>query len=163
MDFSKIIFCYLILFIYCIFICPELYMCNCSLCVVSGESVSSETSNGYLNDADAGLLSWNALEEEPDSSSAHDMSVSVTVDTESQRSLLLSHTDALAGTWHKHITGSSPHPHPARRDLLSLSLCVVCRVVMCLFVANTQSQSPIPLTCQWHQHPCDHIYPFFSP
>ncbi|XP_057199282.1 ral GTPase-activating protein subunit alpha-2 isoform X3 [Triplophysa rosa] len=58
------------------------------------ESVSSETSNGFLNDADAGLLSWNALEEEPDSSSAHD--VSVTVDTESQRSLLLSHTDALA-------------------------------------------------------------------
>ncbi|TRY92831.1 hypothetical protein DNTS_024895 [Danionella cerebrum] len=58
------------------------------------ESVSSETSNGYLNDSEAGLLSWNALEEEPDSLSAQDMSV--TVDTVSQRSLLLSHNDALA-------------------------------------------------------------------
>lgn len=69
--------------------------------------MSSEASNGYLNDADAGLLSWNALEEEPDSSSAHD--ASVTADTESQRSLLLSHTEALAGTGHKHIAGSCDH------------------------------------------------------
>nr|XP_055029089.1 ral GTPase-activating protein subunit alpha-2 isoform X2 [Misgurnus anguillicaudatus] len=59
------------------------------------ESISSETSNGYLNDAEAGLLSWNAVDEEPDSSS-HEMSV--TVETGSQRSLLLSHTEALAGS-----------------------------------------------------------------
>uniref|UniRef100_A0A8C1L4X3 Ral GTPase activating protein, alpha subunit 2 (catalytic) n=1 Tax=Cyprinus carpio TaxID=7962 RepID=A0A8C1L4X3_CYPCA len=56
------------------------------------ESVSSETSNGYLNDAEA----WHAVEEEPDSPSTHDMSMSATVDTVSQRSLLLSHTEALA-------------------------------------------------------------------
>lgn len=65
---------------------------------LSGESVSSETSNGYLNDAEVGLLSWHAVEEEPDSPSTHDMSMSVTADTVSQRSLLLSHTEALAGT-----------------------------------------------------------------
>ncbi|XP_077094750.1 ral GTPase-activating protein subunit alpha-2 isoform X4 [Siphateles boraxobius] len=58
------------------------------------ESVSSETSNGYLNDAEVGLLEWHAVEEEPDSPSTHDMSV--TADTVSQRSLLLSHTEALA-------------------------------------------------------------------
>ncbi|XP_052436468.1 ral GTPase-activating protein subunit alpha-2 isoform X3 [Carassius gibelio] len=66
------------------------------------ESVSSETSNGFLNDADVGLLAWHAVEEEPDSPSTHDtsmsMSMSVTVDTVSQRSLLLSHTEALAGS-----------------------------------------------------------------
>ncbi|KTF94494.1 hypothetical protein cypCar_00031520, partial [Cyprinus carpio] len=62
------------------------------------ESVSSETSNGYLNDAEVGLLAWRAGEEEPDSPSTHDtsMSMSVTVDTVSQKSLLLSHTEALA-------------------------------------------------------------------
>ncbi|XP_067224484.1 ral GTPase-activating protein subunit alpha-2 isoform X3 [Chanodichthys erythropterus] len=62
------------------------------------ESVSSETSNGYLNDAEVGLLTWHAVEEEPDSPSTHDMSMSVTADTVSQRSLLLSHTEALAGS-----------------------------------------------------------------
>lgn len=56
--------------------------------------MSSETSNGYLNDAEA----WHTVEEEPDSPSTHDMSMSATVDTVSQRSLLLSHTEALAGT-----------------------------------------------------------------
>uniref|UniRef100_A0A8C1YT44 Ral GTPase activating protein, alpha subunit 2 (catalytic) n=1 Tax=Cyprinus carpio TaxID=7962 RepID=A0A8C1YT44_CYPCA len=60
--------------------------------VTDRESVSSETSNGYLNDAEA----WHAVEEEPDSPSTHDMSMSATVDTVSQRSLLLSHTEALA-------------------------------------------------------------------
>uniref|UniRef100_A0A8C1Q4X1 Ral GTPase activating protein, alpha subunit 2 (catalytic) n=1 Tax=Cyprinus carpio TaxID=7962 RepID=A0A8C1Q4X1_CYPCA len=66
--------------------------------LLSGESVSSETSNGYLNDAEVGLLAWRAGEEEPDSPSTHDtsMSMSVTVDTVSQKSLLLSHTEALA-------------------------------------------------------------------
>lgn len=76
------------------------------------ESVSSEASNGYLNDADAGLLSWNALEEEPDSSSAHD--VSITVDTESQGSLLLSHTEALAGS----DCAAPPHCPPVSPALL---------------------------------------------
>uniref|UniRef100_A0A671P545 Ral GTPase-activating protein subunit alpha-2-like n=1 Tax=Sinocyclocheilus anshuiensis TaxID=1608454 RepID=A0A671P545_9TELE len=37
--------------------------------LLSGESVSSETSNGYLNDAEVGLLAWHAVEEEPDSPS----------------------------------------------------------------------------------------------
>ncbi|XP_030639638.1 ral GTPase-activating protein subunit alpha-2 [Chanos chanos] len=59
------------------------------------ESVSSETSNGFVNEADCGLLAWQAFqEEEHDSSPPND--VSAAVDTESQRSLLLSHTDALA-------------------------------------------------------------------
>uniref|UniRef100_A0A8C1Q1L4 Ral GTPase activating protein, alpha subunit 2 (catalytic) n=1 Tax=Cyprinus carpio TaxID=7962 RepID=A0A8C1Q1L4_CYPCA len=40
--------------------------------LLSGESVSSETSNGYLNDAEVGLLAWRAGEEEPDSPSTHD-------------------------------------------------------------------------------------------
>lgn len=68
----------------------------------TGESVSSETSNSYLNDNDVNLLTWQAVEEEQDSSSAIDVSVSVnmgmTTDTESQRSLLLSQSEALAGT-----------------------------------------------------------------
>lgn len=64
------------------------------------ESVSSETSNGYLNEAEVGLLTWHTLEEEPDSPSTQDVSMSVTVDTVSQRSLLLSHTEALAGSPH---------------------------------------------------------------
>lgn len=67
-----------------------------------GESMSSETSNSYLNEADVNLLTWQAVEEEQDSSSANDVSVSVnmgmTTDTESQRSILLSQSEALAGT-----------------------------------------------------------------
>ncbi|KAF5909698.1 ral GTPase-activating protein subunit alpha-2 isoform X1, partial [Clarias magur] len=66
------------------------------------ESISSETSNSYLNDADVNLLSWQTVEEEQDSTSANDVSVSVnlgmTTDTESQRSLLLSQSEALAGS-----------------------------------------------------------------
>lgn len=85
---------------------------NCVLCtdairdtffsLVVGESISSEISNSYLNDADVNLLSWQTVEEEQDSTSANDVSVSVnlgmTTDTESQRSLLLSQSEALAGT-----------------------------------------------------------------
>ncbi|KAG7465751.1 hypothetical protein MATL_G00156860 [Megalops atlanticus] len=56
------------------------------------ESVSSETSNGCLNDADVSLLSWQAFEEEPDSQSPHD----VTVDPDPRGGLLLSRTEALA-------------------------------------------------------------------
>lgn len=63
--------------------------------------MSSETSNSYLNDADVNLT-WQAVEEEHDCSSANDVSVSVNMgmatDTESQRSLLLSQSEALAGT-----------------------------------------------------------------
>ncbi|KPP74082.1 ral GTPase-activating protein subunit alpha-2-like [Scleropages formosus] len=56
------------------------------------ESISSETSNGYLNDADVSLLSWQTFEGEQDSQSAqHGI-----VDPDSQRSLTLSHTEALA-------------------------------------------------------------------
>uniref|UniRef100_A0A8C8FNE4 Rap-GAP domain-containing protein n=1 Tax=Oncorhynchus tshawytscha TaxID=74940 RepID=A0A8C8FNE4_ONCTS len=58
-------------------------------------SVSSETSNGYLNDADGSLLAWQAFEEEADTQSAQ---IDVTADTGSQRNLLLSHNEALAGT-----------------------------------------------------------------
>ncbi|KAJ8392987.1 hypothetical protein AAFF_G00068910, partial [Aldrovandia affinis] len=56
------------------------------------ESIGSETSNGYLNDGDVGLLAWQAFEEEADSQSAHD----VTVDPDPPRSLLMSHAEALA-------------------------------------------------------------------
>nr|XP_046222627.1 ral GTPase-activating protein subunit alpha-2 isoform X3 [Oncorhynchus gorbuscha] len=56
-------------------------------------SVSSETSNGYLNDADGSLLAWQAFEEEADTQSAQ---IDVTADTGIQRNLLLSHNEALA-------------------------------------------------------------------
>ncbi|KAI5102367.1 ral GTPase-activating protein subunit alpha-2 isoform X1 [Silurus meridionalis] len=76
------------------------------------ESVSSETSNSYLNDADENLLTWQAVEEEQDSSSTNDVSVSVnlgmTTDTESQRSLLLSQSEALAGSECVHSLHSAP-------------------------------------------------------
>ncbi|KAI1895830.1 hypothetical protein AGOR_G00110800 [Albula goreensis] len=55
------------------------------------ESISSETSNGYLHDSDVGLT-WQAFEEESDSQSPHD----VTIDPDSQKSLLMSHREALA-------------------------------------------------------------------
>uniref|UniRef100_A0A8C7IVR9 Ral GTPase activating protein catalytic subunit alpha 2 n=1 Tax=Oncorhynchus kisutch TaxID=8019 RepID=A0A8C7IVR9_ONCKI len=42
------------------------YNIDLSLLRSSGESVSSETSNGYLNDADSSLLAWQAFEEEAD-------------------------------------------------------------------------------------------------
>ncbi|XP_031684913.1 ral GTPase-activating protein subunit alpha-2-like isoform X4 [Oncorhynchus kisutch] len=57
------------------------------------ESVSSETSNGYLNDADSSLLAWQAFEEEAD---FHSAQIGVKADTESQRNLLLSHNEALS-------------------------------------------------------------------
>ncbi|XP_033860055.3 ral GTPase-activating protein subunit alpha-2-like isoform X3 [Acipenser ruthenus] len=56
------------------------------------ESVSSETSNGCLNEADACLMSWQAFEEEPDSLSPAD----VTIDSDSPRNLLqLSPSDGM--------------------------------------------------------------------
>uniref|UniRef100_W5KMG8 Ral GTPase activating protein catalytic subunit alpha 2 n=1 Tax=Astyanax mexicanus TaxID=7994 RepID=W5KMG8_ASTMX len=84
----------------CFVICGMSLSVSFSRALSAGESVSSETSNCYLNDADVNLLSWHAVEEEPDCPSPNDVSVSVSVgmaaDTESQRSLLLSHTEALA-------------------------------------------------------------------
>ncbi|XP_063040577.1 ral GTPase-activating protein subunit alpha-2 isoform X3 [Engraulis encrasicolus] len=68
------------------------------------ESISSETSNGYLNDADVTLLAWQAFEEEPESPPPNDLHA----DADHQRSLLLSHTEALAGS------ESPPPPYSLR-------------------------------------------------
>lgn len=62
-----------------------------SLRLNQGESISSETSNGYLNEAEA---TWPAFDEEADTQSTH---VDVMADPHSQGSLLLSHNEALAG------------------------------------------------------------------
>uniref|UniRef100_A0A674AW86 Ral GTPase activating protein catalytic subunit alpha 2 n=1 Tax=Salmo trutta TaxID=8032 RepID=A0A674AW86_SALTR len=70
-----------------------------------GENVSSETSNGYLNDADSSLLAWQAFEEEAD---FHSVQIGVKADTDSQRNLLLSHNEALAGP----ECALSPHSAP---------------------------------------------------
>uniref|UniRef100_A0A8C7JM45 Ral GTPase activating protein catalytic subunit alpha 2 n=1 Tax=Oncorhynchus kisutch TaxID=8019 RepID=A0A8C7JM45_ONCKI len=79
-------------------------------------SVSSETSNGYLNDADGSLLAWQAFEEEADTQSAQ---IDVTADTGSQRNLLLSHNEALAGTELYWLVGCTPVPIPALLVVLS--------------------------------------------
>ncbi|XP_031684912.1 ral GTPase-activating protein subunit alpha-2-like isoform X3 [Oncorhynchus kisutch] len=76
------------------------------------ESVSSETSNGYLNDADSSLLAWQAFEEEAD---FHSAQIGVKADTESQRNLLLSHNEALSGpecALSPHSAPLSQHQHP---------------------------------------------------
>lgn len=69
-----------------------------------GESLSSETSNGYLNEAE---VTWQAFDEEADTQSTQSAHMDVTADPQSQGSLLLSHNEALAGivsdgksTWH---------------------------------------------------------------
>ncbi|KAM9432834.1 ral GTPase-activating protein subunit alpha-2-like isoform 1-T2 [Salvelinus alpinus] len=75
-------------------------------------SVSSEMSNGYLNDADSSLLAWQAFEEEAD---FHSAQIGVKADTESQRNLLLSHNEALAGpecALSPHSAPLSQHQHP---------------------------------------------------
>ncbi|CAB1330771.1 unnamed protein product, partial [Coregonus sp. 'balchen'] len=69
------------------------------------ESVSSETSNGYLNNADSSLLAWQAFEEEAD---FHSAQIGIIADTESQRNLLLSNNEALAGP----ECALSPHSAP---------------------------------------------------
>ncbi|XP_038585360.1 ral GTPase-activating protein subunit alpha-2 isoform X1 [Micropterus salmoides] len=58
------------------------------------ESISSETSNGYLNDAE---VTWQAFDEEADTQSTQSAHMDVTTDPQSQGSLLLSHNEALAG------------------------------------------------------------------
>ncbi|CAN9502302.1 unnamed protein product [Ophioblennius macclurei] len=58
------------------------------------ESMSSETSNGYLNDAE---VTWQAFDEEADTQSTQSAHMDVTADPQSHGSLLLSHNEALAG------------------------------------------------------------------
>ncbi|KAK5608547.1 Ral GTPase-activating protein subunit alpha-2 [Crenichthys baileyi] len=69
------------------------------------ESVSSETSNGYLNEAE---VTWHAFDEEADTQSAH---MDVTADPQNQGSLLLSHSDALAGPECALLPHSAPPYH----------------------------------------------------
>nr|XP_061823882.1 ral GTPase-activating protein subunit alpha-2-like [Nerophis lumbriciformis] len=57
------------------------------------ESISSETSNGYLNEAE---VTWQAFEGEADSQSTQSTHMDVIADPQSQGSLLLSHHEALA-------------------------------------------------------------------
>uniref|UniRef100_A0A665VIB3 Ral GTPase activating protein, alpha subunit 2 (catalytic) n=1 Tax=Echeneis naucrates TaxID=173247 RepID=A0A665VIB3_ECHNA len=58
-----------------------------------GESISSETSNGYLNETE---VTWQAFDEEADTQSTQSAHMDVTTDPQSQGSLLLSHNEALA-------------------------------------------------------------------
>lgn len=58
---------------------------------ILGESISSEISNGYLQEAE---INWQAFDEEADNQSAH---MDVTADPQNHGSLLLSHNEALAG------------------------------------------------------------------
>lgn len=70
-----------------------------------GESISSETSNGCLNEAE---VTWQAFDEEADTQSTQSAHMDVTADPQSQGSLLLSHNEALAGIRaDKHSTLSS--------------------------------------------------------
>ncbi|XP_015252228.1 PREDICTED: ral GTPase-activating protein subunit alpha-2 isoform X6 [Cyprinodon variegatus] len=57
------------------------------------ESVSSETSNGYFNEAE---VTWHTFDEEADNQSTQSAHMDVTADPQNQGSLLLSHNDALA-------------------------------------------------------------------
>lgn len=56
--------------------------------------MSSETSNGYLNEAE---VTWQTFDEEADTQSTQSAHMDVTTDPQSQGSLLLSHNEALAG------------------------------------------------------------------
>uniref|UniRef100_A0A668AQV2 Ral GTPase activating protein catalytic subunit alpha 2 n=1 Tax=Myripristis murdjan TaxID=586833 RepID=A0A668AQV2_9TELE len=64
------------------------------------ESISSETSSGYLNDTEQNWQAWQAFEEEADTQSTQSAHMDVTTDPQSQGSLLLSHNEALAGIGH---------------------------------------------------------------
>ncbi|XP_028294876.1 ral GTPase-activating protein subunit alpha-2 isoform X4 [Gouania willdenowi] len=75
------------------------------------ESVSSETSNGYLNEAE---ITWAAFDEEADTQSTQSAHIDVTADPHSQGSLLLSHNEALAGpecAFPPHSAPPSYHQH----------------------------------------------------
>ncbi|XP_026212085.1 ral GTPase-activating protein subunit alpha-2 isoform X2 [Anabas testudineus] len=58
------------------------------------ESISSEMSNGYLNEAE---ITWQAFDEEADTQSTQSAHMDVTTEPQNQGSLLLSHNEALAG------------------------------------------------------------------
>uniref|UniRef100_A0A668ARC0 Ral GTPase activating protein catalytic subunit alpha 2 n=1 Tax=Myripristis murdjan TaxID=586833 RepID=A0A668ARC0_9TELE len=64
--------------------------------LVYSESISSETSSGYLNDTEQNWQAWQAFEEEADTQSTQSAHMDVTTDPQSQGSLLLSHNEALA-------------------------------------------------------------------
>ncbi|XP_044023904.1 ral GTPase-activating protein subunit alpha-2 isoform X2 [Siniperca chuatsi] len=75
------------------------------------ESISSETSNGYLNEAE---VTWQAFDEEADTRSTQSAHMDVTTDPQSQGSLLLSHNEALAGpecAFPPHSAPPSYHNH----------------------------------------------------
>ncbi|XP_047466445.1 ral GTPase-activating protein subunit alpha-2 isoform X7 [Mugil cephalus] len=86
------------------------------------ESISSETSNGYLNEAE---VTWQAFDEEADTQSTQSAHMDVTTDPQSQGSLLLSHNEALAGpecafpphsappSYHHHHYPQNPPASPA--------------------------------------------------
>lgn len=59
-----------------------------------GESISSETSNGYFHEAE---VTWSAFDEEADTQSTQSTHMDVMAEPHSQGSLLLSHNEALAG------------------------------------------------------------------
>ncbi|KAG7510628.1 ral GTPase-activating protein subunit alpha-2 isoform X2 [Solea senegalensis] len=95
------------------------------------ESISSETSNGYLNEAE---VTWHAFDEEADTQSTQSAHMDVTADPQSQGSLLLSHNEALAGpdcalpspsappTYHHHHNHYPQNP-PASPALLVHTEC----------------------------------------
>ncbi|KAM4541998.1 ral GTPase-activating protein subunit alpha-2 isoform 4-T4 [Odontesthes bonariensis] len=72
------------------------------------ESISSETSNGYLNEAE---VTWQTFDEEADNQSTQSAHMDVTADPQSQGSLLLSHNEALAGPECAHPPHSAPPYH----------------------------------------------------
>ncbi|XP_072313908.1 ral GTPase-activating protein subunit alpha-2 isoform X2 [Eucyclogobius newberryi] len=69
------------------------------------ESISSETSNGYLNEAE---VTWQAFDEEADTQSTQSTHMDVTTEPQSQGSLLLSRTEALAAPQSFHYPQNPP-------------------------------------------------------
>lgn len=88
-----------------------------------GESVSSEASNGYLNEAE---VTWQAFDEEADNQSTQSAHMDVTVDPQSQGSLLLSHNEALAGRNSQHA------PLNLDASVSIKCLCLAVLVTVCL-------------------------------
>uniref|UniRef100_G3NVB6 Ral GTPase activating protein catalytic subunit alpha 2 n=1 Tax=Gasterosteus aculeatus aculeatus TaxID=481459 RepID=G3NVB6_GASAC len=88
------------------------------------ESISSETSNGYLNEAE---VTWPAFDEEADTQSTQSAHMDVTTDPQSHGSLLLSHNEALAGpecAFPPHSALPSYHYHYAQNPPTSPALLV---------------------------------------
>ncbi|XP_071327188.1 ral GTPase-activating protein subunit alpha-2 isoform X3 [Trachinotus anak] len=96
------------------------------------ESISSETSNGYLNETE---VTWQVFDEEADTQSTQSAHMDVTADPQSQGSLLLSHNEALAGpecalpphsappSYHHHNHYHYPQNPPASPALLVHTEC----------------------------------------